>query len=141
MLRGLGARCRGFEFVGLGRESIFKARFRVLFDGLRIFKIRFGGLALSFRVEQAIVRGGDLIDDAAMGIVESEIRCQEICFGGIDFSAASAAVEDKILDVEHRLEYAFCLAVVELTEEGRRPKGRRDGNRRDGGVQRTACDA
>src|SRR5580700_4696892 len=76
-----------------------------------------------------------------MGIVEREIRSQQVGFGRLDFSSASAEVEDQVLDVENGFKDAFRLAVKEFAEEGRVPEGNGKGNRRHGGIKSAAGDA
>ena len=130
---GLGARGSGLEFVGLGGEPVREACLRVLFDGLGVFEADFRCLALTFGVEEAVIGRGDLINDAAMGIIEREIGSQQVGFGRVDFPSTSADVEDQVLDMQNGLKDAFRLAVKELADESRVTEGDGECNRRHGG--------
>ena len=69
----LGAGGGGFKFIGLRSQTVFKAGLCVLFNGPGIFQTGFGCLALTLRVEKPVVSLGNLVDDAAMRVVECKI--------------------------------------------------------------------
>jgi hypothetical protein len=137
----LGSCCGCLQLVGFGSEPVCEACLRVFFNGYGILKAHFGGLTLAFGIEETVVGRGNLIDDAAMGVVEGQIRCQQVRLGHVNFSAAAAGVKHQILDVKYRLEDAFRLAVEEFADESRLAKRDRDGNRRHRGIQCAACNA
>jgi len=94
---------------------------RVFFDGLRILQAHLSRFALALRVQQAVVRGGDLEDELAMGVIELEVGDEEVGLGDIDAAAAATEVKDKILDVKCRLEEADGLAMEAFADQRRDP--------------------
>ena len=69
----LGAGGGGFKFIGLRSQAVFKASLCVLLNGSGIFQTGFGCLALTLSVEKPVVRLGNLVNDAAMRVVECKI--------------------------------------------------------------------
>ena len=104
-------------------------------------RLNFRCLALAIGIEEAVIGGGDLKNDVAMGVVEREIGSQQVGFGRVDFSAASADVEDQVLDVKNGLEDAFRLAVEEFADESGRTQGDGERNGRQGGIKSAARNA
>lgn len=56
-------------------------------------------------------------DDAAMGVVEGQVRRQEVRLGRVEFSATTTDVEYQIHDMEYGFKDPFRLAVEEFADE------------------------
>ena len=89
----------GFEQVGARGEALVETVLRGLLHGLRVGEVGLGGLRLRGGAEHAVISFFDLIDDAAMGVVEAEICSKQLRGSRLDAGGASE-VEDGVVQLD-----------------------------------------
>src|SRR5580692_1886468 len=85
--------------------------FRRSLHGERIGKTCFGSVYLTESVQNAIVGLFDLVNDLAMGVVESEVCRQEVSFGSADSIRSRAKVKNRIAESQARIDVGYRPAI------------------------------
>src|SRR5258705_3142581 len=95
-----------FEHVGESRQAIVQTLFGRLLHGLRVRKIRAGGLFLASGIQELVIGLLNSVNHFAVRVIEGEVRCQGLSFRGADSAGPRAEVKDCVIQIQHDLKVA-----------------------------------